>query len=127
MKDEEFRLGKTKVFIRQPTTLFYFEELREKKLPLVIARIQAAWRGYKDRTQWEKRKAIIRIQLWFKRYRFRRYFVTLRQAFANVKQEKYFGKYVMWPVHPRVLDRGVNLLHKIHDCWRVSFCKRSWG
>lgn len=47
IKDEEFRLGKTKIFIRNPKTLFYFEEQREKALPAIVVKMQAVWRGYR--------------------------------------------------------------------------------
>lgn len=46
---ESFAMGKTKIFIRRPETLFQLEEMRERKLNDVAMMIQNAFRGYKAR------------------------------------------------------------------------------
>lgn len=46
VQSEEYRFGKTKVFIRSPATLFFFEEKREEFLPKVVMAMQAGFRGY---------------------------------------------------------------------------------
>ena len=66
-------MGKTKIFIRNPTTLFYFEEKREAELPRIVSRMQAAWRGYIARSKWAMRKAVLRIQNFYRVYRVTRY------------------------------------------------------
>jgi len=117
---EEYRLGKTKVFIRNPKTLFFLEEQRELSMPKVVAMMQAAWRGYLCRAQWAERKAAINIQLFYRKYVFRRYFNKLYQAFANVRSDKHYGKYVQWPAHPAAIGHGVELLHRVQACWRAK-------
>jgi myosin-1 len=74
---EEYRMGKTKVFIRNPTTLFKLEELREREMPRIVTLMQAAWRGYCARSKWAKRKAAINIQLFYRKYRVRYNFVLI--------------------------------------------------
>ena len=44
-----YQMGKTKVFIRAPITLFALEELRKRRLADVARILQAAWRSYKAR------------------------------------------------------------------------------
>jgi len=46
---DAFALGKTKIFIRRPETLFSLEEMRERKMHDVVGMIQNAWRMYKAR------------------------------------------------------------------------------
>ncbi|EFA77144.1 myosin IE [Heterostelium album PN500] len=117
---DEFRLGKTKIFIRNPTTLFYFEEKREEELPRIATLIQKTWRGYRARSRWNQRKAAIKIQLFYRNYRFRRWFRDLNRAMADVVNAFSYGKQIAWPKHPSTINRAVELLHKIHNTWRAE-------
>ena len=45
----QFQMGKTKIFIRQPVTLFSLEELRERKLHLLATLIQSVYRAHRTR------------------------------------------------------------------------------
>lgn len=45
----EYQLGKTKIFIRQPVSLFALEELRERKLHVLATLIQKIYRSYRTR------------------------------------------------------------------------------
>jgi myosin-1 len=47
----QFVLGKTKIFVRNPQTLFQLEELRERKIVDLVVLIQAAYRSYRARKQ----------------------------------------------------------------------------
>ncbi|KAN0021662.1 hypothetical protein ACTFIU_003806 [Dictyostelium citrinum] len=117
---EEIRMGKTKVFIRNPTTLFYFEEKRELEMPRIVTLIQKTWRGYRARSKWNQRKAAIKIQLFYRSYRYKKWFRELHRAFKDVARDPQWGKQVFWPKHPSILDRAVELTHKIHNCWRAE-------
>jgi len=119
ISQDEYRMGKTKVFIRNPNTLFYFEEKREAEMPRIVTVMQASWRGFIHRAKWAERKAAINIQLFYRKYKFRKYFRDLQRAFANVKNDKDWGKNIPWPQHPPILDTGVGLLHKVHANWRA--------
>jgi hypothetical protein len=60
-----FRIGNTKVFIRNPTTLFMLESEREAALPSVITHLQKVWRGYEQRVKYLELVAVVNIQrLW---------------------------------------------------------------
>ena len=43
---DQHQMGKTKVFIRRPQSLFLLEEMRARKLPGIIATIQRCWRSF---------------------------------------------------------------------------------
>lgn len=45
----QYQMGRTKVFIRKPESLFSLEERRDRKLPSIAAVIQKAWRRYSAR------------------------------------------------------------------------------
>lgn len=48
MDPDQWQLGRTKVFIKNPESLFLLEELRERKYDTYARRIQKAWRKYKS-------------------------------------------------------------------------------
>jgi myosin-1 len=60
--DELYRLGKTKVFLKDPKTLFSLEDARQAALPALVARLQAQWRGVKPRDHFIKNRAAIYVQ-----------------------------------------------------------------
>ena len=45
----QYQMGKTKIFIRQPISLFTLEELRERKLHILATLIQKIYRSYRTR------------------------------------------------------------------------------
>ncbi|ODV79024.1 myosin-5 isoform [Suhomyces tanzawaensis NRRL Y-17324] len=49
--DSEYQLGTTKVFIKNPETLFALEDMRDKYWYNMAARIQRAWRRYVKRKE----------------------------------------------------------------------------
>lgn len=118
--NNDFRLGKTKVFIRHPNTLFALEEKREAKLPEVVTLMQAGWRGYFSRSRYNKVKAATKIQLHYRRFRFNRWFWDLEKTFKNVQSDPTFGKNVRWPQHPKILENASVLIRKIHVNWRAK-------
>lgn len=119
IRPDEYRMGKTKVFIRNPITLFSLEDRREQAMPRIVTMMQAAWRGYCARSKWAQRKAAIQIQLFYRKYRFRRWFWNLEKAFRGVDKDPNWGKYVNWPQHPSILEKSVAMLHRVHANWRA--------
>ncbi|XP_023576706.1 unconventional myosin-Ih [Octodon degus] len=55
-KPEEYKLGKTKIFIRFPRTLFATEDAFEFSKHQLVARIQATYKGCLGRREYVKRK-----------------------------------------------------------------------
>jgi hypothetical protein len=124
--------------------LFYFEEKREEYLPRVIVLLQAATRGYVERSKWTARRAAIQIQLAYRNYQFRYWFSTIQQAFSNIRSglfrspntrtnsrliaqkfhghfivDSQFGKNAVWPQVPAALDKAVEMLQKVLLNWRA--------
>eukprot|EP00456_Euglypha_rotunda_P045585 TRINITY_DN3612_c0_g1_i6.p1 TRINITY_DN3612_c0_g1~~TRINITY_DN3612_c0_g1_i6.p1 ORF type:complete len:504 (-),score=64.58 TRINITY_DN3612_c0_g1_i6:27-1538(-) len=61
---EEYRRGKTKVFIRNAATLFKLEELRADFMPKVAILVQRHIRGYLQRRRFRK----MMLALWFQKH-----------------------------------------------------------
>uniref|UniRef100_A0A673Z201 Myosin Ic, paralog a n=1 Tax=Salmo trutta TaxID=8032 RepID=A0A673Z201_SALTR len=59
-KPEEYKLGKTKIFIRFPKTLFSTEDSLEARRPALVLTLQTSWRGYRERAKYLRiRHAVI--------------------------------------------------------------------
>ncbi|GLH11924.1 Unconventional myosin IC [Gryllus bimaculatus] len=56
MEASQFQLGKTKVFVKAPESLFMLEELRDRKFNQYARVIQKAFKKYFARRQYEKQK-----------------------------------------------------------------------
>uniref|UniRef100_A0A8D3EAF5 Unconventional myosin-Ic-like n=1 Tax=Scophthalmus maximus TaxID=52904 RepID=A0A8D3EAF5_SCOMX len=55
-KPEEYKLGRSKIFIRFPKTLFTTEDALEAKKPEIVIVIQSGWRGMKARRRAKRRR-----------------------------------------------------------------------
>ncbi|XP_075036033.1 unconventional myosin-Ib isoform X3 [Mixophyes fleayi] len=66
---EEFSFGRSKIFIRNPRTLFKLEELRKERLEDLATLIQKIYRGWKCRTRFllMKRSQTV-VAAWVRRY-----------------------------------------------------------
>ncbi|XP_073162320.1 unconventional myosin-Ib isoform X5 [Lepidochelys kempii] len=67
--EEEYSFGRSKIFIRNPRTLFKLEDLRKQRLEDLATLIQKIYRGWKCRTRFllMKRSQIV-IASWYRRY-----------------------------------------------------------
>uniref|UniRef100_T1DAD5 Unconventional myosin-Ic n=1 Tax=Crotalus horridus TaxID=35024 RepID=T1DAD5_CROHD len=66
-KQEEYKLGRTKIFIRFPKTLFATEEALEVRKQSIATKIQAAWRGFYRRKKYLQMKhSAVTIQAWWR-------------------------------------------------------------
>uniref|UniRef100_UPI00398EB62F unconventional myosin-Ie isoform X2 n=1 Tax=Pristiophorus japonicus TaxID=55135 RepID=UPI00398EB62F len=54
MDPDQHQLGKTKIFIKAPESLFLLEEMRERKYDVYARAIQKAWRKYAARKKYVK-------------------------------------------------------------------------
>jgi len=82
--------------------------------------IQKIYRGYQDRSKWVRRKAAIKIQLWYRWAKAMRWLVEVGKTFLNVKSDPLFGKYLTWPEASPNLRRGAALVKDTHQTWRVE-------
>ncbi|XP_063421774.1 unconventional myosin-Id-like isoform X2 [Mytilus trossulus] len=118
--ENDVAYGKSKVFIRSPQTLFQLEEARDKMLPGIIVFLQKMWRGGLARRRAKFMKAIYLIMNKFRKYKLRQYILSLVEKFRNVKRMKDFGKSVVWPHPPSVLEGMVKMLQVVHHRWRAN-------
>lgn len=66
---DEYRLGKTKIFIRFPKTLFQTEDAFQAKKHELATKLQAKYKGILQRRRYvHQRACIIKIQAWVRRY-----------------------------------------------------------
>eukprot|EP00055_Hartaetosiga_balthica_P007144 m.24170 g.24170 ORF g.24170 m.24170 type:complete len:997 (-) comp5625_c0_seq1:1821-4811(-) len=94
-----YQMGKTKVFVKNPTTVFRLEEERDEKLEEVVTRLQLAWRLYLIRREIDT------------------YYQSLKKKFSNVKSDKKFGYGVEWPSHGPILKQADFMLKKVFKNW----------
>ncbi|KAI5621188.1 unconventional myosin-Ib isoform X2 [Silurus asotus] len=67
--EEEFAYGRSKIFIRNPRTLFFLEEKRRQCLEDLATLIQKIYRGWKCRTHFLLlKKSQVVVAAWYRRY-----------------------------------------------------------
>uniref|UniRef100_A0A8C5WCM3 Unconventional myosin-Ib n=1 Tax=Leptobrachium leishanense TaxID=445787 RepID=A0A8C5WCM3_9ANUR len=78
---EEFSFGRSKIFIRNPRTLFKLEELRKERLEDLATLIQKIYRGWKCRTRFllMKRSQIV-VAAWVRRYLQQKKYKRIKQS-----------------------------------------------
>ncbi|EDQ88551.1 uncharacterized protein MONBRDRAFT_8879, partial [Monosiga brevicollis MX1] len=118
-KDHDVALGKTKIFIRKPNTLALLENARKAKIPDLVVVIQARWRAFMARRYVRRLRAVLVILRVFRNYKLRKHFIKIQRAFANVAQDPDYGRDIVWPAAPAVLDKFTQSLQYIHKKWRA--------
>ncbi|XP_029924509.1 unconventional myosin-Ic isoform X1 [Myripristis murdjan] len=86
-KPEEYKLGRSKIFIRFPKTLFTTEDALEAKKPAIALTLQTSWRGYRERAKYHRiRHAVIVIQSAWRGMKARRRAKRRRQAAELIRR-----------------------------------------
>ncbi|XP_054649883.1 unconventional myosin-Ic-like isoform X2 [Dunckerocampus dactyliophorus] len=86
-KPEDYKLGRSKIFIRFPKTLFATEEALENRKHSLATMLQAGWRGYSQRSKYQKlRTSAIAIQAWWRGILARRRAKRRRQAADTIRR-----------------------------------------
>ncbi|XP_063058785.1 unconventional myosin-Ic [Engraulis encrasicolus] len=85
-KPEEYKLGRSKIFIRFPKTLFITEDALEARKPDLATILQTSWRGYRERSSYHRtRHAVITIQSWWRGVKDRRKARRRREAANTIR------------------------------------------
>ncbi|XP_038669057.1 unconventional myosin-Ic-like [Scyliorhinus canicula] len=58
-KPEDHKLGRTKIFIRFPKTLFATEDAFELQKHTIVTKVQAEWRGFQQRQKYQKQRSSV--------------------------------------------------------------------
>ncbi|XP_049917844.1 unconventional myosin-Ic-like [Epinephelus moara] len=86
-KPEEYKLGRSKIFIRFPKTLFATEDALETRKHSLATKLQAGWRGYSQKSKYQKlRTSAIAIQAWWRGILARRRAQRRRQAADTIRR-----------------------------------------
>uniref|UniRef100_A0A3P9HD29 Myosin Ic, paralog a n=1 Tax=Oryzias latipes TaxID=8090 RepID=A0A3P9HD29_ORYLA len=86
-KEEEYKLGRSKIFIRFPKTLFTTEDALEAKKPEIAVTMQKSWRGYRERSKYQRiRHAVIVIQSGWRGMKARRRAKQRREAAVLIRR-----------------------------------------
>ncbi|KAM4546675.1 unconventional myosin-Ic-like isoform 2-T2 [Fundulus diaphanus] len=86
-KAEEYKLGRSKIFIRFPKTLFTTEDALEAKKPEIAVTLQKSWRGYRERAKYQRiRHAVIVIQSAWRGMKGRRRAKRRREAVQLIRR-----------------------------------------
>uniref|UniRef100_A0A183HIR2 Myosin motor domain-containing protein n=1 Tax=Onchocerca flexuosa TaxID=387005 RepID=A0A183HIR2_9BILA len=96
--------GKTKLFIRNPRTVFKLEELRQQKIPEIVLILQKYWRGTLGRSRFKQIKQEKNLHLFF----------------SDVEKRRDLGKNVEWPIAPSGFENFDKKLRKMHAIWRAN-------
>ncbi|XKL60916.1 hypothetical protein PGB90_007973 [Kerria lacca] len=112
----DVKYGKTKIFIRSPTTLFALEKMREDLIPGIVLLLQKQWRGTLCRQRYRKMKALLAIMHYYRQYKIRSYLTQLAAAFS-AKYMRDFGKSLIWPNGSYAVKPCLVMLHSIFDRW----------
>ncbi|XP_028250044.1 unconventional myosin-Ib isoform X2 [Parambassis ranga] len=83
---EEFSYGRSKIFIRNPRTLFFLEERRRQCLQDLATLIQKIYRGWKCRSHFLllKQSQIV-VAAWYRRYAQQKKYQTIKNATTVVQ------------------------------------------
>uniref|UniRef100_A0A8D0CJM9 Myosin IB n=1 Tax=Scleropages formosus TaxID=113540 RepID=A0A8D0CJM9_SCLFO len=86
---EEFCYGCSKIFIRNPKTLFALEKKRRECLEVLAAVIQKIYRGWKQRKHFLlMKKSQVVVAAWYRRYSQQKKFQKIRICAIIVQQKK---------------------------------------
>ncbi|XP_026000998.1 unconventional myosin-Ib isoform X5 [Astatotilapia calliptera] len=83
---EEISYGRSKIFIRNPRTLFFLEEKRKQCLQDLATLIQKIYRGWKCRTHFLlMKKSQIVVAAWYRRYAQQKKYRNIKSATTMVQ------------------------------------------
>ncbi|XP_059932004.1 unconventional myosin-Ic-like isoform X2 [Gadus macrocephalus] len=86
-KPEEYKMGRSKIFIRFPKTLFATEDALETRKQSLATKLQAGWKGYIQKTKYQKlRRSAIRIEAWWRGILARRRAQRRRKASDTIRR-----------------------------------------
>ncbi|XP_066466085.1 unconventional myosin-Ih [Tiliqua scincoides] len=130
-KPEEYKMGKTKIFIRFPRTLFATEDAYEYRKHLLVSRIQAKYKGCLRRREFQKmKKAAIKVESYWRGALARKHAKKRMWAVQTVR--KYIKGFIHRkdPVNPLNVDYvrlvRCTYLTKLRDRLPKNVLDKSW-
>merc|ERR1719223_574284 len=104
---DQVEFGKTKIFLKDPETLFGMEDLRDRTMNHFAGRIQRAWRLNNPVMRQKHEEEV--------------YFWSMMEYnFYGCGGDADFGKSRQWPEYQQHLTTAVEVCHKIFRNWRAQ-------
>jgi len=116
LKDVTF--GKTKVFVRSPSTLFELEKARSHLIPGIIIFLQKMCRGSLARKEYRRMVAARLVWAKYRKYKMRTYVNTLQKTFKDCRTMKDYGASLTIPPAPRALQETSSKFEAMFRRWR---------
>uniref|UniRef100_A0A8C4NDE4 Myosin Ic, paralog b n=1 Tax=Eptatretus burgeri TaxID=7764 RepID=A0A8C4NDE4_EPTBU len=86
-KPDEYKLGRSKIFIRFPKTLFATEDALEARKHSIATKLEASWRGYHHRQKYlTMKQSVVKLQAWWRGIRARRLAARRREAADKIRR-----------------------------------------
>lgn len=120
LDSKQVALGKTKVFIKEPSTLFRLEEEREKEIPRLVSKIQSHYRGVLARRRVRLLRSIYKIVRFYHMAKTFRFVHNLKKTFDGVAESPDLGKNLAWPEATASTARFLDLAKRVHSQWRAK-------
>ncbi|XP_021503915.1 unconventional myosin-Ig isoform X2 [Meriones unguiculatus] len=111
--------GHSKLFIRSPRTLVTLEQSRARLIPIIVLLLQKAWRGTLARWRCRRLRAIYTIMRWFRRHKVRAHLLELQRRFQAARQPPLYGRDLVWPPPPAVLQPFQETCRVLFSRWRA--------
>ncbi|XP_066899153.1 unconventional myosin-Ig isoform X2 [Kogia breviceps] len=111
--------GHSKLFIRSPRTLVTLEQSRACLIPIIVLLLQKAWRGTLARRHCRRLRAIYTIMRWFRRHKVRAHLVEMQRRFQAARQPPLYGRDLVWPPPPAVLQPFQDICQALFCRWRA--------
>ncbi|XP_053465671.1 unconventional myosin-Ig isoform X2 [Nycticebus coucang] len=111
--------GHSKLFIRSPRTLVTLEQSRARLIPIIVLLLQKAWRGTLARWRCRRLRAVYTIMRWFRRHKVRAHLAELQRRFHAARQPPLYGRDLVWPPPPTVLQPFQDTCQALFCRWRA--------
>ncbi|XP_060520350.1 unconventional myosin IC-like [Cylas formicarius] len=128
---DEYQMGRTKIFIRHPQTLFRTEDLFQVKKHDIAAIIQAAWKGLMQRRRYLKMKeSATIIQKYVRRHLAKRNALKRRKAAQTIR--RFIRGYITRNDPPNddnkafILAAKINWLERLAKNLPQNILHRTW-
>jgi len=115
---QDVTFGKTKIFVRSPSTLFQLENARSQLIPGIVIFLQKMCRGSLARKQYKRMIAARLIWGKYRKYKMRSYVNSLQKTFKNCKTMKDYGGSLQFPTPPRALQETGRKFEAMFLRWR---------
>ncbi|CAF1389118.1 unnamed protein product [Rotaria sordida] len=107
--------GNTKLFIKQPISLFQLEKKRTEGLQSIVVILQNHVRSWRQFRTFHREISAIKIQNFYRKYYARSYINLLNQLFND-----HLGKNIIWPKSRPSLITINNRLKQMYQRWRIK-------